>query len=146
MSAAWPSFGVRAVAQEELGLSPRHFRTGRSQFSFEPIALATASINGSAENGLSKNATQSSSVALAAQYVADGASGSRRRDGGTDRRHAYGGGTCPTGQQSLPMSVKERAIKFLARCNKTHPNRLNTVCWPSGAGHCDWLASTGGQI
>ena len=34
----------------------------------------------------------------------------------------------------------------MARRNKTHPNRQNTVCWPSGAGHCDWLAPTGGQI
>jgi hypothetical protein len=44
------------------------------------------------------------------------------------------------------MSVKEEAIKFLARCNKTHPNRLNTVRRPSGAGRCDWLAPTGAQI
>jgi hypothetical protein len=39
-----------------------------------------------------------------------------------------------------------KAIKFLARRNKTHAHRQNTVRWPSGAGHCDWLAPTGGQI
>jgi len=50
----------------------------------------------------------------------------------------------PTGQQSLPTEGK--AIKFLAHCNKTCQNRLNTVHWPSGAGRCDWLAPTGRQI
>jgi len=44
------------------------------------------------------------------------------------------------------MAALTRANKFLARPNKTHPNRLNTVRWPSGAGHYDWLAPTGGQI
>jgi hypothetical protein len=29
------------------------------------------------------------------------------------------------------MSVKEEAIKFLAPCNKTHPNRLNMVHCPA---------------
>ena len=36
--------------------------------------------------------------------------------------------------------------QVLARRNKTHAHCENTVRWPSGAGHCDWLAPTGGQI
>ena len=59
-----------------------------------------------------------------AQYIADGLSD-----------HAAEG-----------IAALTRAINFLACRNKTHPNRLNTVRWPSGAGHCDWLAPTGSQI
>jgi hypothetical protein len=36
---------------------------------------------------------------------------------------------------------EEKAIKFLAHCNKTHPNRLNTVYRLRGAGD-----PTDGQI
>jgi transposase-like protein len=55
----------------------------------------------------------------------------------------------PSGTRRPAIAADEcevTAIKSLARCNKTHPNRVDTVRWPSGAGRCDWLAPTGGQI